>query len=426
MTYKILFVDDEKDILSSMRRLLMEDRYEILTAESGIEALELLKKGPVDLIVSDQKMPKMSGVEFLQRSKEYSPDSIRIVLTGYADVNAAIDSINKGNVYRYITKPWNNDELRSTIRNALELRRLRQENENLLQLTQKQNLELKDLNENLEEKVKAQTKEIRTMYENLDKSFMNTVKVLSSIVILKEGSSSLHLPNAAKLTEYIARMMGLSESEIKDIEIATRLCDIGKIGINDAILKKSFADMVFRERIMYFKHPILGQATLQSIENLQNAGVIIRHHHERWDGEGYPDKKKGKQIPVGSRIVSIVSDYCEVINGILMPSKYTSDEARKFIISSRGQRYDPEIVSLFVKNLESQEKQNEELKEFKVSSSELKEGMVLTKNMYTTGGLLLLSEGLELDGKQISRIVNFERSEERKYEIYVTTETSLS
>ena len=137
MNYKILFVDDEKDILSSMRRLLMEDKYEILTAESGLEGLELLKKGPVDLIVSDQKMPQMSGVEFLQKSKEYSPDSIRIVLTGYADTNAAIDSINKGDVYRYITKPWNNDEIKSTIKDALELKRLKKENANLSELTQK-------------------------------------------------------------------------------------------------------------------------------------------------------------------------------------------------------------------------------------------------------------------------------------------------
>ncbi len=420
MTNKILFVDDEKDILSSMRRLFMEDRYEILTAESGIEALELLRKGPVDLIVSDQKMPKMTGVEFLQRSKEYSPDSIRILLTGYADINAAIDSINKGNVYRYITKPWNNDELRSTIRNALEFSRLRKENENLLQLTQKQNLELKDFNENLEEKVKAQTKEIRTMYEKLNRSFMNTVKVLSSIVILKEGARSLSLPNASKLTKAIAQDLGLSETEVKDIEIATLLRDIGKIGITDAVLKMSFAYMNTHERMLYMKHPILGQAALQSIETMQEVSNIVRHHHERWDGKGYPDKLSDKQIPIGSKIVSIVSDYCELMNGFLMPSKFTSKEAKKFVRESSGYRYDPEIVALFISKLETQEKRDEELSEFKVSSSELKSGMVLTKNMYTKGGLLLLGEGLKLSEAHINKIANFEKSEGIKYQIIVT------
>ncbi|MGR3178926.1 MAG: response regulator [Candidatus Anammoxibacter sp.] len=170
MGYKILFVDDDEMVLSSLKRLFMEDNYEIFTALSGLEAIEALKREPVDVIVSDQKMPKMTGVEFLQRSKEFSPDSIRILLTGYMEVDTVVDSINKGEVYRYVMKPWNNEEIKSIIGNAIELKRLRTENERLVELTQKQNVELKDLNANLEGKLEEQEKlrkELQTNYDAL-------------------------------------------------------------------------------------------------------------------------------------------------------------------------------------------------------------------------------------------------------------------
>ncbi|MGR3179262.1 MAG: response regulator, partial [Candidatus Anammoxibacter sp.] len=234
MVYKILFVDDEKDILSSLRRLFMEDWCEIFTASSGQEALELIKKEPVDLIVSDQRMPAMEGVEFLKQSKKYLPDSIRILLTGYADVNAAIDSINEGGVSRYFTKPWNNDELKEAIHDALELRKLRNENERLLELTEKQNLELKDLNANLEKKVKEQTKDLRKMlFEvkklngELDESLMNTVKVLSNVTCMKTRSDSASFKNVSKLSKAIAQERKLARNEIRDIEVAALVYDIG-------------------------------------------------------------------------------------------------------------------------------------------------------------------------------------------------------
>ncbi|MGR3319851.1 MAG: response regulator [Candidatus Anammoxibacter sp.] len=168
MSNKILFVDDDEKILSSLKRLFMEDDYEIFTASSGLEAIEALKKESVDVIVSDQKMPKMTGVEFLQRSKEFSPDSIRILLTGYMEVDTVVDSINKGEVYRYIMKPWNNDEIKSLIKNAIELKGLSTENERLVDLTQKQNIELKDLNANLEEKLREQEKLNKALQTNED------------------------------------------------------------------------------------------------------------------------------------------------------------------------------------------------------------------------------------------------------------------
>ncbi len=433
MQSKIMFVDDEKSILAALTRIFLDDDVEIYTAESGLAALEILKNESMDLIVSDQRMPEMNGVEFLRQSIKYSPNSVRIVLTGYADINAAVDSINKGEVYRYIAKPWDNNELKATIRGALEFGRLRKENERLLKLTKKQNIELKDLNANLEEKVDEQTKELRDMYnklkilhDNINKSFMNTVMILSNIISMKKGAASLSFKNTSKLAVAFANKFNISEKEKIQLKIAALLHDIGLVGINDNLLNKAFDSMNSLERIEYNKHPIIGQAMLDSIENLHDVSVIVRHHHERWDGEGYPDNLSGEQIPICSRIISIASDYEALMNGTLMPSMFTSDEARHFIVENSGKRYEPKIVAVFVQILPAMQRKIEEKPEFRISSSELKAGMVLSKDILTGKGLLLIHEGVTVNKTHIKSIIHFEKSEGKKYDICVSSKSIQS
>jgi len=426
MTQKILFVDDEKSMLSALQRLFIDSDYEIFTAEGGYPAIELLKKHEVDLIVSDQKMPEIEGTEFLVKSKEYAPDAVRMILTGYADLEAAIDSVNKAEIYRYITKPWNNEELKSIVHDALELKRLKKENLNLLQLTKDQNIELKELNANLEAKVSAQTKKLRNLIDKLrllncqiNKSFTNTLEVLLNIVNAKEKTVALRFKNRSKLTMAIASQLSLGENELRQIEFASLLCDIGLIGIDDTLLNKPFDNMTSTERTEYMEHTILGQAAIDIIENLNDAGVIIRHHHELWDGDGYPDNLSGKNIPVGSRIISIASDYDALMNGLFMPSCYSSKEARQFIIENSDKLYDTEIVAVFANVIQLAEKDLEEKPEYKISSSVLKPGMVLTKDVVTSKGLLLMHEGVVVNDKHVKNIIQFEKSEGKRYTIYV-------
>jgi response regulator RpfG family c-di-GMP phosphodiesterase len=128
-TFNVLFVDDEENVLRALKRLFIDnDTIEIFTACSGREGLEILKTAPVSVIVSDQRMPEMNGAEFLEKASRQAPDSVRIVLTGYADINAAMDAVNKGGIYRYITKPWNDNEFILTVRDAIERYRLVTEN----------------------------------------------------------------------------------------------------------------------------------------------------------------------------------------------------------------------------------------------------------------------------------------------------------
>ena len=142
---KILIVDDEENILSALKRLFRKENYQILTAESGEEGLRILDEQQVDLIISDLKMPLMNGVEFLAKAKEMKPDALRIMLTGHADLKSVIDAIDKGEVYRFLLKPWDDEELKMAIKQALDFYYLQKENKVLVRTVKKQNEVLKEL-----------------------------------------------------------------------------------------------------------------------------------------------------------------------------------------------------------------------------------------------------------------------------------------
>lgn len=178
---KILFVDDEPNILRALRRLFMdEDNYELLISESGEEGLETLEQeGDVCVVVSDYRMPGMNGVEFLSKVHERWPKTIRIVLSGYADTASVVEAINIGHIYKFIPKPWNDEELRVNICNAVETSNLNQKNENLSAELAQRNDELGKLNLGLEETIKERTEalELRSQVLQLSQDILDTLPV---------------------------------------------------------------------------------------------------------------------------------------------------------------------------------------------------------------------------------------------------------
>lgn len=163
MTIKhtLLFVDDEDNILSALRRLFRREGYEILTATSGPEGLALLQKQAVSLIISDQRMPEMIGAEFLHRAREICPHALRIMLTGFSDIETAIQAVNEGGIHRYISKPWDDAELKMTVRQVLERFELEERNRALT-------VELRELNAHLEQKVEERTRELQLKVKDLE------------------------------------------------------------------------------------------------------------------------------------------------------------------------------------------------------------------------------------------------------------------
>ncbi len=168
MSTTILCVDDEENILASLKRLLRKESYRLLTASSGAEGLAILEKETAQLVISDQRMPSMSGTEFLQKVKELYPDTVRVVLSGYADVTVILDSINKGEIYRFLTKPWNDEELKIHIRQCLAHYDLVRQNKDMMKQLEFRNKELGLTNTNLETTIEERTHTLRLSQRILD------------------------------------------------------------------------------------------------------------------------------------------------------------------------------------------------------------------------------------------------------------------
>ena len=392
----ILLVDDEDNVLSSLRRLFRTDGYRVYAASSAAEGLEILRNNSVGLVISDNSMPEVTGVEFLNQVRENWPDTVRIMLTGYADLDAATQAINQGEVYRFVAKPWNPEDLRLLVRQGIDQYRLIMENRRMQALIQEQNDMLKGWNESLQQAVEQRTEEIRQksvelehLYQRLKGSFLNTIKVFTGFIELRNPTFGRHARRVTLLTLSICRRMGLSEELTTNVEIAALLHDIGKISLPDDILRRDEKYLTMKERDLLRQHPVAGQAVLETIDNLEGLGVMVRHHHERWDGKGYPDKLRWDAIPMGSRIIAVADafdHYQESKTG--SPAAFVETQLR---LGPDG-AYDPAIVAALGESLQTPADPNGS-KEIALNVLELREGMVVSRDVTAATGMLIVPRG---------------------------------
>ena len=424
----LLIVDDEPGILSSLRRLLRPAGYKIHTAESGPIGLQVLEQEPVDLVISDMRMPEMNGAQFLEQVRLRWPGTTRILLTGYADVSSTIEAINRGEIYRYISKPWDDNDLTLIVHQALEHRRLQNENARLLVLTQAQNDELKDLNANLEDKVVQRTAEIEQINsflnqanDRLKQNFLVSIKMFSGLMELRGGAMAGHSRRVGDLSRKLAVHLGLDAREQQDIFFAGLLHDIGKIGFTDTLLNRPVSRMNGDDLGLYRRHVVAGESALMPLDELKDVAKIVRSHHERYDGQGFPDGLEGSNIGIGARILSVVNDFDGLQTGALAERRMTAEEAKTMILQSRGKRYDPQVANAFVELLGGLGQ--EIVREKAVSHADLKVGMVLSRDLVSREGLMLLSTDFVLDMRLIKLIQDYARRENHAIPTYIRTDT---
>ncbi|HEX7415719.1 MAG TPA: HD domain-containing phosphohydrolase [Smithellaceae bacterium] len=350
--HSILIVDDEESILSAFKRILADEDYEIHTARNGLEGLNKLRAAqkPFSLIISDQRMPVMNGVQFFTQAKDIFPDAVRILLTGYADTEAIIDAINKGGVHLYFTKPWREEELLFHIKQSLSKTELLVENKRLAELIKKQNEELLDLNKTLKEKIEEKTsallaraEELKASYEKAQMILDGTVKTMSKIVETRDPYTSGHEAQVAIISCKIAKEMGLSENQIEAINVAATLHDIGKISVPSEILTKPghLSDL---EMEIIKTHCQVAYDILKTIKFPYPVADIILQHHERIDGSGYPRGLKGGDILLEARIIGTA----DVIDAMASHRPYRPalgvGVAMEEIVKCKGTIYDPSVV----------------------------------------------------------------------------------
>ncbi|WP_374672791.1 response regulator, partial [Acidovorax temperans] len=284
--YTVLCVDDEPNILSSLRRLFRPCGYRVLVAESGAQGLDVLRNETVDLVISDMRMPHMDGAQFLAAVRADWPDVVRILLTGYADMASTIEAINKGQIYRYINKPWVDEDLLLTVRQGLEGRTLQREKERLEALTREQNDALRELNGSLEAKVQERTAELQQAHERLKQSLFVAVKIFTSLIEMRHPETAGHSRRVAALSRSIAQRMGVSGTDLQNLFVAALLHDMAKIGFTDTMLSRAQRTLSEEERRIYQKHPVDAEMMLMGIDELSPIAQLVRHHHECFNGQG--------------------------------------------------------------------------------------------------------------------------------------------
>jgi response regulator RpfG family c-di-GMP phosphodiesterase len=406
--WTLLAVDDEPNILAALRRLFRSSGWRILTAGNAEEALALLASEPVNAVLSDMRMPGMDGVQLLERVGQGWPQTARLLLTGQADLGSTIAAINHGRVHRYIAKPWNDEELLLTLRQVAEMQQLEADKRALERLTQQQNHELKTLNSSLEVRVALRTEELAAANDRLKRNYLTSIKAFTALIELRDRAQVGHARQVADLTRRIAQVMTLDANTAHDLPIAALLHDIGHIGLSDAVLARPLNKLDRDELRRYRLHPVLGEQALLASDDMQGVAPLIRAHHERWDGQGFPDGLRGTAIPLGARILAVADAYEDLRSGHLDGQALNPFEARQAVIAGRGSQFDPGVVDAFV-SLFSTAPPRPKPAMLRQSTAELRAGQVLAKDFMSPEGVLLLSAGQRLSDDLIERIRGFER-----------------
>ena len=425
----ILVVDDENSIVNSLTRLLRREGFHPISAISGHEGLELLKKieTPVALIISDQRMPEMTGDQFLEKAKELAPEALRFLLTGHADMDTLIAAINKGQVHRYIAKPWNDKDIVMQVSQAIEHFNIIKENKSLHELAHRQNQELINLNRQLEKKVTERGRVLLKAHEELKTTLLDGFRLIISVVEMLNPSFGEYLNHVSVLSERVGRDMGLDKDMRSQIKLAGMFHDIGLVGMPESLLIKDKTEMDPDEYQLYIQHPYLMAICFESTPQLAQISKIIISHHENVDGSGYPNGLKGEEIPIGSRIIAAVSDYCRIVDtwptdpsqihqkvtkryGSDMMDQLTATEseallkevATAILIKGSGRRYDVTVIKSLERVLTML--QSEPPKPTKLALNDLKEGMILAEAILLKNGESIMNKGIRLNQRLIESL----------------------
>jgi response regulator RpfG family c-di-GMP phosphodiesterase len=405
----VLCVDDEPNVLSALRRALRSPGLVVHTADSGAQALVLLAQEPANVVISDMRMPGMTGTELLAQVQQLHPDTVRVVLTGQADLGSTIAAINRGSVFRYLQKPWDDDELRQVVAQGLERQSLELERRRLLALTQQQNDALRDANTLLEERVADRTAALAGAVERLKHTHITSIQVFSNLLEQRSGRLLGHGRRVADIARRIGEAMGLAEDALQELRLAGLLHDIGLIGLPDHVLQRPAGRLAGNDLALYRQHPASGESYLMALDEMQGVAALIRAHHERHDGLGFPDGCSGPGIPLGARILAVADAFDSMQHSLLVDGEASAAEARTLVRHSRGTQFDPEVVDVFLHITETGRPRRAD--DLHLHTSQLKPGMVLATDLLSGQGMLMLTPGQRLNEALIQRIRAFEARE---------------
>jgi response regulator RpfG family c-di-GMP phosphodiesterase len=332
----ILITDDEKTVRQSLKEVVSAHGFGCTTAPNARAALKSLQERRYELVIADINMPGEDGLWLLQKIKEGYPDTAVIMLTGVGDVKIAVGCLKLG-ASDYVTKPFKIDDVLASIYNALEKRRLLLENSSYQR--------------SLEEMVRQRTSELNRALEDIELSYVSTLEALIAALDAREHETQNHSQRVQSYTVGIARAYGIPADRLGDVARGALLHDIGKIGVSDNILLKP-GKLTPEEWVEMRRHPEIGYQILKSIPYFDGATRIVRYHHERWDGKGYPYGLKTEEIPIEARIFMIADTFDAMTSDRVYRKAQPPEAAVAELQRFAGSQFDPGVVRCFVDNLD--------------------------------------------------------------------------
>ena len=402
---RLLVVDDEEMVLRILYETLVREGYEVVTAPDALRALEILRQQPFALILSDNQMPQVSGLEFFAQARQLQPQATRILITAVVSLDTVITAINKGEIYRFIAKPWIREELLVAIKNGVHRHELICQNAALQSSTLTLNETLTKLNAALEKQIGRETEQNQQLVranQALEQNLRRSVELCMRTMQTFYPSLGAQARRVNELCGSMADSLRLADEQRQILEVSSLLHDIGLVGVPRDLIKvwqRNPEKLRDAERVLIEQHPVLSQDLVGFIHPLSAAGTIIRAHHERFDGTGYPDRLAGENIPWLARLLAVALHYAEA-------ASTNEDRAEQSLHQGSGSAFDPEAVRAF---LRSRPAASMSRRERQVLLAELLPGMVLAKGIYTANGLLLIPEGQTLNTLFIDKLQNHNR-----------------
>ncbi len=326
---KILVVDDELGPRESLRMILKDD-YEVETAADGREAINFLEQLDFDLAILDIRMPDINGIELLETIKNRNPATEVIMITAYASIDTATKALRSG-ALDYLIKPFDYNAVRDIVKRGI-TRRIQSEAE-------------KNRIKNLQVANKSLEEEVEKYYNNIQKHYKETIASLIAAVDAKDSYTKGHQERAAHMVWVIGKRLKMEENSLRLLYQAAKLHDIGKIGVPEHILRKP-GSLNKEEYNIVKKHSTIGAEIISPLKSLKELIPYVLHHHERYDGSGYPEGLCGNEIPLGARIIAIA----DAIDAMLRERPYapvkTIGEVKDELARVASSQLDPELVKL--------------------------------------------------------------------------------
>lgn len=400
----ILIVDDEEIVLVALRETLVREGYKVVASPHAVDAVKLLQEQPFSVVISDQQMPMVTGLEFLSQAKQIQPDTTRILVTGVLNLSTVIDAINKGEIYRFVVKPWLREELLATVKNAVQRHELICSNARLRAETLEVNKELSRINEVLEAQigtVAGQNKQLELLNAALEKNFLQSVELCVQTMQTFYPTLGNQARRVHELCSTMAKGLDMSSEERQTLEVAAWIHDIGLVGVPRQLIRRwqdSPSALTPAERTVVEHHPVLGAELAGFAHHLRGVAATIRAHHERFDGSGYPDRLVGENIPWLGRLLAVAVAYAE--------TDFTGQIAADMISAGSNSAFDPEAVTAFLRTLPKAVVPG---KQREVMLGDLRPGMILAQGIYTVNGILLIPDGQRLTGPYIDKLLNHNR-----------------